>query len=213
MGARPLRLGFHPLDIKLHFSKEAKAMKVVVSATGSNLDAAVSPVFGRCPYYVFVDTDTMQHEAVPNPAMTASGGAGIQAAQFVVERGAQAALTGNVGPNAFNVLQAAGVPVYTATAGTVREAAEAYKAGQLPAMAGPNSDPFAGMGGQWRRGGRGTRRLSPSLPVTPSPGLGTAAPAKEDLAELKEQATALRQQLDELDEVMARIEKLEKGKS
>jgi hypothetical protein len=115
-----------------------------------------------------------------------------------------------VGPNAFNVLQAAGVPVYTATAGTVREAAEAYKAGQLPAMAGPNSDPLAGMGGQGRRGGRGTRRPSPSLPVAPSPGLGTAVPAKEDLAELKEQAAALRRQLDA---VMARIEKLEKGKS
>jgi len=185
-------------------------MKVVVSATGSNLDAAVSPVFGRCPYYVFVDTDTMQHEAVPNPAMTASGGAGIQAAQFVVERGAQAVLTGNVGPNAFNVLQAAGVPAYTATAGTVREAVEAYKAGQLPAMAGPNSDPFAGMGGQGRRGGRGTRRPSPFPPVTPSPGLGAAVPAKEDLAELKEQAAALRQQLAAM---MARIEKLEKGKS
>jgi predicted Fe-Mo cluster-binding NifX family protein len=205
-----LRLGSHPLNIKLHFLKEIKAMKLVVSATGSGLDAAVSPVFGRCPYYVFVDTDTMQYEAVPNPAISASGGAGIQAAQFVVERGAQAVLTGNVGPNAFNVLQAAGVPVYTVNAGTVREAVEAYKAGQLPVMAGPNSDPFAGMGGQWRRGGRGTRRSSPSLPITPSPGLGTAAPAKEDLAELKEQAAALRQQLAE---VMARIEKLEKGKS
>jgi len=185
-------------------------MKVVVSATGSNLEAAVSPVFGRCPYYVFVDTDTMQHEAVSNPAMSASGGAGIQAAQFVVERGVQAVMTGNVGPNAFNVLQAAGVPAYTVTTGTVREAVEAYKAGQLPAMAGPNSGPFAGMGGQGKRGGRGTRRPSPFPPAAPSPGRGTAAPAQEDLAELKDQAAALRQQLAE---VMARLEKLEKGKS
>ncbi len=185
-------------------------MKVVVSAMDSNLEAAVSPVFGRCPYYIFVDTATMQYEAVPNPAMSASGGAGIQAAQFVVERSAQAVLTGNVGPNAFNVLQAAGVPAYTVTAGTVREAVEAYKADQLPGMAGPNSGSFAGMGGQRRQGGRGAGRPSPSLPVTPWPGRGTAAPAKEDLAELKEQAADLHQQLAE---IMARIEKLEKGKS
>jgi len=114
-------------------------MKVVVSAMGSELEAAVSPVFGRCPYYVFVDTDNMQFEAVSNPAISAPGGAGIQAAQFVVERGVQAVLTGNVGPNAFNVLQAAGVPAYTVTGGAVREAVEAYKAGKLPGMAGPNS--------------------------------------------------------------------------
>jgi len=181
-------------------------MKVVVSATGSNLEAAVSPVFGRCPYYVFVDTNNMQFEAVSNPAISAPGGAGIQAAQFVVERGVQAVLTGNVGPNAFNVLQAAGVPIYTVTAGTVREAVEAYKTGRLPAVAAPTSGPYAGMGGQGRGGGRGTRRLFPSRPVTPSPGLGTAVPAKEDLAQLKEQAAALRRQLAE---VMARLEKLE----
>ncbi len=183
-------------------------MKVVVSATGSNLEAAVSPVFGRCAYYVFVDTNNMQFEAVSNPAIPAPGGAGIQAAQFVVERGVQAVLTGNLGPNAFNVLQAAGVPAYTVTTGTVQEAVEAYKAGQLQAMAGPNNGPFAGMGGQGKRGGRGTRRPSPFPPAAPSPGLGMAAPAKEDLAELKEQAAALHQQLAA---IMARIEKLEKG--
>lgn len=77
-------------------------MRIVVSAQGDTLDAPASPVFGRCPTYLFVDSDTMQFEAVPNPAMSQGGGAGIQAAQFVVERGAQAVLTGNLGPNAFD---------------------------------------------------------------------------------------------------------------
>ncbi|MFX0121789.1 MAG: NifB/NifX family molybdenum-iron cluster-binding protein, partial [Candidatus Hodarchaeota archaeon] len=65
-------------------------MKVVVSAMGEDLNAEVSPIFGRCPMYIFVDTETMEFEAVPNPAMSASGGAGIQAAQFVVSKGVQA---------------------------------------------------------------------------------------------------------------------------
>ncbi|RLC68193.1 MAG: dinitrogenase iron-molybdenum cofactor biosynthesis protein, partial [Chloroflexi bacterium] len=52
-------------------------MKVAVSSNGSDLNAPVSPVFGRCPYYIFVDTETMEYEAIANPAMAAPGGAGI----------------------------------------------------------------------------------------------------------------------------------------
>ena len=110
-------------------------MKVVVSATGDDMDAAVSPVFGRCPFYLFVDTESMEFSAVANPAMGASGGAGIQAAQFVVEQGAQAVLTGNVGPNAMDVLNAAGVGVYPVAEATVREAVEALRAESLPKVA------------------------------------------------------------------------------
>ncbi len=106
-------------------------MKVAISATGNDLDSAVSPVFGRCPFYLFVDSESMEWSAVANPAAGASGGAGIQAAQFIVEQGAQALLTGNVGPNAMDVLNAAGVAVYPVTQGTVREAVEAFRAGNL----------------------------------------------------------------------------------
>jgi predicted Fe-Mo cluster-binding NifX family protein len=121
-------------------------MKIVVSAQGENLNAPASPVFGRCPVYLFVDTETMEFEAVPNPAMNQGGGAGIQAAQFVVERGAQAVLSGNLGPNAFNVLQAAGVASYLVPEGTVRQAVEAFKGGRIQSMGGANVAAHAGMG-------------------------------------------------------------------
>jgi predicted Fe-Mo cluster-binding NifX family protein len=139
-------------------------MKVVVTANGRDLDAPVSPIFGRCPAYILVDTETMQFEAIDNPALSAGGGAGIQAAQFVIERGAQAVLTGNVGPNAFGVFQAASVPVCLIEGGTVREAIEAYKAGKLQPLVGANvlahSGMRGGMGrgrGMGRGGGRGRR--------------------------------------------------------
>jgi predicted Fe-Mo cluster-binding NifX family protein len=191
-------------------------MKIVVSANGVDLDAPASPVFGRCPVYVFVDTETMVFEAVENPAVGASGGAGIQAAQFVVERGAQAAVTGNMGPNAFSVLQSAGIPIYLFGGGTVRQAVEAFKAGQLQAAGGASAPAHAGMGmgrgmGRGMGMGRGVGRQAwGSAPQTP-PQAAAAPPAPsrdEEIAALKDMAGDLRKQLaDALD----RLDRLEKG--
>jgi predicted Fe-Mo cluster-binding NifX family protein len=184
-------------------------MKIVVTATAGDLDAPASPVFGRCPAYVFVDPETMAFEAVENPAIGAAGGAGIQAAQFVVERGAQAIVTGNVGPNAFNVLQSAGVPIYVFDGGTVRQAAEAYKAGQLTAVGTASASAHAGMG--MRRGtgigkGRSMGRGAASPPTQPAPATGPSR--EEEIADLQNMAGNLRKQLAE---VMDRLDKLEKG--
>ncbi len=163
-------------------------MKIVVTSNGANLDAPASPVFGRCPTYIFVDTETMAFEAVDNPAITAAGGAGIQAAQFIVERGARAVVTGNVGPNASNVFQSANVSVYLFSDGTVRQAVEAYKAGQLPAAGGASGPAHAGVGGERRPTIAGSRA--------------------EEIAELKGMAGTLRKQLAD---VIERLDKLEKG--
>ena len=133
-------------------------MKIVVPANGVNLDAPASPVFGRCSTYIFVDTETMHFEAVENPAVSASGGAGIQAAQFVIERGAQAVLTGNVGPNAFGVLRAASIHTYLFEGGTVREAIEAYKRGLLQSVGEANVAAHSGMRGSGMGRGRGMDR-------------------------------------------------------
>jgi predicted Fe-Mo cluster-binding NifX family protein len=186
-------------------------MRIVVSAQGDNLDAPASPVFGRCPTYLFVDTKTFEFEAIPNPAMNQDGGAGIQAAQFVVSQGAQAVLTGNLGPNAFGVLQAAGVPGYLVGEGTVRQAVEAHRAGQLRPMAGANVAGHAGMGmGRGMGGRRGMgmgrgmgRRMQPATPVHPEPQSADGS----ELAELRETLKGLRQQLAE---TMDKIEELEK---
>jgi predicted Fe-Mo cluster-binding NifX family protein len=133
-------------------NQEETQMKAVVTATGEDgsteltevLGASISPVFGRCPTYIFVDTETLAFEAQPNPAIDAAGGAGIQAAQYVIQQDAQAVLTGNVGPNAFDVLQAADVPVYLIREGTVRQAVETFKAGQLQRTAQANVRAHAG---------------------------------------------------------------------
>jgi predicted Fe-Mo cluster-binding NifX family protein len=130
-------------------------MKIAVTTNGMDLDAPASPIFGRCTTYILIEPESMQYEALANPAVAAGGGAGVQAAQFVVERGAQAVVSGNVGPNAFGVFQAAGVPVYVFDGGSVREAVDAYKAKQLSLASGATVSAHTGMG---RGGGRGRNR-------------------------------------------------------
>lgn len=192
-------------------------MRVAVSAMGSDLEAPFSPLFGRCPFHVFVDTETMASEAVPNQAASAAGGAGIQAAQDVINRGAAAVITGQVGPNAYQVLAAAGVPIHLFGGGTVRQAVEAFTNGRLgvasqamrPAhfeMTGGFGFGTGGAGGGapgWRGlGGAG----SPAWEPTPSPAIvartsGTqpAAPApNHELLALRAEYRTLQHRLEEL---------------
>lgn len=119
-------------------------MRIVVAAQGEGLGATVSPVFGRCATYTIVNTDAMDFDSAPNPAANAAGGAGIQAAQYVVSRGVEAVLAGNVGPNASQVLSAAGVDVYLVGDTTVQDAVKAIVEGRLPATSGPTVDSHTG---------------------------------------------------------------------
>ncbi len=102
-------------------------MKIGVSATGGSMDAQVEPRFGRCPYFLIVDSETMKFEAFSNPATSLPGGAGPRTVQEFKQRGAEVILTGHVGPNAQSALEQAGLEVITGVSGTVREAVEQFK--------------------------------------------------------------------------------------
>ena len=128
-------------------------MKICVSATGNNLEAQVDPRFGRCAYLLIVDSETMQFEAIPNMAAGATGGAGIQAAQTIANKGAKVVITGNVGPNAFGALSAAGIEIVTGASETVKEVVEKFKKGEFGKTGAPTVGEHSGMGGG-RGGGR-----------------------------------------------------------
>ena len=124
-------------------------MKLCISSQGDNLDSAVDPRFGRCPYFIIADPKTLEFEAVKNPNASAMGGAGIQSGQMVASKGVKTVLTGNVGPNAFQTLQAAGINVISGVTGSVRAAIEKYKKGDLKATQGPSVDSkFGTLGGK-----------------------------------------------------------------
>lgn len=123
-------------------------MKIGVTSTGKDLNAQVDPRFGRCQYFLIIDSETMNFEIIPNESAMASGGAGIQAAQMIAKTGTKVVLTGNVGPNAFQTLSAAGVKVVTGVDGTVKEAVEKYKKGELKETDSASVNSHFGMGGR-----------------------------------------------------------------
>ena len=123
-------------------------MKIAVTSTGTNLTAAVDPRFGRCAYFLFIETENMSVEAVANPSGELGGGAGIQSAKLASERNVKAVLTGSCGPNAHQTLSAAGISVMTGLSGTVQEAIAQYLSGELAAASGPDVESHAGMRAQ-----------------------------------------------------------------
>ena len=106
-------------------------MKIAITSTAPDLDAEMDPRFGRAQYLLIVETETLEFEAIENPNIAAGGGAGIQTSQMIAGKSAEAVLTGNCGPNAYQTLSAAGVQVYVGLSGPVRRVVEAFKRGEL----------------------------------------------------------------------------------
>jgi predicted Fe-Mo cluster-binding NifX family protein len=129
-------------------AKSASGGKICVTSEGKTLDSNVDPRFGRCQYFTFVDTNTLEFEAVENPSMQAMGGAGVQSAQLVSSKGAKAVVTGNVGPNAFQTLNAAGIGIFIGASGTIKNAIEDYKKGKLQTASNPSVGSKFGMPGK-----------------------------------------------------------------
>jgi predicted Fe-Mo cluster-binding NifX family protein len=129
-------------------------MKIAVSSAGTDLNAQVDPRFGRCRYFVVIDPDTMEFEALENSSASSGSGAGVATGQLIAGKGVEVVLTGNCGPNAFNVLEAAGINVITGVSGSVHDAVAGYKSGKYRAASQANVAPHSGMG---RGGGTGRR--------------------------------------------------------
>jgi predicted Fe-Mo cluster-binding NifX family protein len=193
-------------------------MKIAISANGPTLDAEVDPRFGRCQYFIIADPQTMEFEAIDNASAMAGGGAGISAAQMVAGKGVEAIITGNCGPNAHQVLSAAGVKMITGASGKVKDVIENYRDGKLEASSQPNvPDHFGmgggggGMGGGMGRGmGRGMGKgMGRGMGFGTNPPMASAAPPQspaQEIEGLKAQSQDLAQQLNE---IQRRIEELE----
>ncbi len=140
-------------------------MKVAFSVQGRGPKQMVSPVFGRCPGFEVVEiegTGVKESSFMENPAFSAGMGAGIAAAQAVVEAGAKAVVAGNFGPNAFMVLKQSGIKVYQASGISVEEAAKKFSEGGLSEIASSNVPGHFGMGPGLGRGRGGFGRGPPA---------------------------------------------------
>ncbi len=93
-------------------------MKIVIPVEDRSIDAKVSAHFGRTQYYLAYDEKTREYDIVENEASSSQGGAGIKAAQTVVDLGAEVLITPRLGENAAEVLRAAGIKLYASVEGT-----------------------------------------------------------------------------------------------
>ncbi|ABW66391.1 NifB/NifX family molybdenum-iron cluster-binding protein [Desulfosudis oleivorans] len=133
-------------------------MKVAVSSTGTDLSSQIDPRFGRCAYFVVVNTEDMGFTAFPNEGVGLSGGAGVQAASFIASQGVSAVLTGNCGPKALQGLSAADIKIYAGLSGSVADAVEKFKSGTLQEVTEATVAEKAGVAGGGGRGVSGGGR-------------------------------------------------------
>ncbi|WP_218188165.1 NifB/NifX family molybdenum-iron cluster-binding protein [Desulfosarcina cetonica] len=159
-------------------------MKIAVSSTGTDLSANVDERFGRCRYFLFVETDDMAFEAIDNTNADLTSSAGIQSAGIVADAGAKVVITGNCGPKAMQVFDAANVRVILGQRGVIRDVVEKFKKGELDASIGGNLQQPVGGGigrgvpyvlgiwkrrrsgnGWWPRSGRLRRRHGHGPPM------------------------------------------------
>lgn len=120
-------------------------MKIAITSSGSDLKSEVDPRFGRCAYFILVETDTDEFEVIENSNAQGMGGVGIQSGQMMANKGVKVVLTGSCGPNAFQTLQAAGIEVVTGINGIVQKAIDKFKLGDYKTISQPNASAHSGM--------------------------------------------------------------------
>ncbi|HEX9906972.1 MAG TPA: NifB/NifX family molybdenum-iron cluster-binding protein [Thermoplasmata archaeon] len=136
-------------------SENRRTEKVCVTSTGASAQDAVDPRFGRCAYFMILDSSGTDLKAVENAARGLGNGAGIQAAQMLANMGITTVLTGDLGPNAFRVLRATGIRTFRTRGGTVQEAVAEYFDGKLTEIDGPTGPGHhggRGFGPRWQEG-------------------------------------------------------------
>lgn len=106
-------------------------MKIAVSATDQSKESQLDRRFGRCEYFLIYDTETREYKAIINNGTTSGGGAGIAAASQVIDENVSVIITGNLGPNAFELIEKAGIKAYSCQVIPVFRALEMFQKDQL----------------------------------------------------------------------------------
>ena len=121
-------------------------MKLAIPLEDNNeLDSTISSIFGRAPFFMIIDPDSYEFTVEENPATKAPGGAGIQAAQWMIDQDVAAVISGNLGPKAHEVLAVGKIAVYKFTGGSIADVVNAYIQQTLESFFEPNVNAHSGM--------------------------------------------------------------------
>jgi predicted Fe-Mo cluster-binding NifX family protein len=200
-------------------------MKVAISANGKNLASSIDERFGRCRYFIIVETDDLSYDVLENTNADLSTSAGIQSASLVASKGVEAVITGNCGPKAMQVFAATTIKVIIGQHGIIEDIVEKFKSGGLSAstrgnVPGKSGDaqtasapsfgrPGTGGGGRGMgggggrgmggRGGRGMGRQCQGASAAGSPGFPNTSESvskQAQLEQLQQQAAELKRQME-----------------
>lgn len=109
-------------------------MKIAIPVDEKKMETGVCISFGRAPYFMFYDTETKNSSFLSNSAAESQGGAGIKAAQSLVDNKADILLTPRCGQNAAEVLQAANIKMFKTIGTSVMENIQNFAAGKLAVL-------------------------------------------------------------------------------
>jgi predicted Fe-Mo cluster-binding NifX family protein len=106
-------------------------MKIAISATGKTKEDSLDMRFGRCKYFQIHDTESGKVKILENEGQNASAGAGINTSNQLVDEGIDVIITGNFGPNAFEIIEKAGIKAYKCGNIAISSVLEKYKNNEL----------------------------------------------------------------------------------
>ena len=106
-------------------------MKIAIPVDEKTLKSNICVSFGRTPYFLIHDTETEENVFIDNSAAASTGGAGIKAAQMIVDNQANVLLTPRCGENAVDVLKSADIKIFKTTSALAKDNIDDFIDGKL----------------------------------------------------------------------------------
>jgi predicted Fe-Mo cluster-binding NifX family protein len=122
-------------------------MKIAVPVDDKSLETSVCVSFGRALYFLIYDTESKERIFVDNSAAASQGGAGIKAAQNIVDNSVSALITPRCGENAAEVIEAANIKIYKTINDSLNDNIDAFNDGKLALLKEIHAG-FHGQGGK-----------------------------------------------------------------
>ena len=106
-------------------------MKIAIPVEKEEVLEKICISFGRTPFFLLYDTVTEEKIVLENPARNSPGGAGIKAAQFVLDNNIEILITPRCGENAAKVLLGDQVKIYKSQGESVKDNLDMFQKNEL----------------------------------------------------------------------------------